>query len=184
MSRAASFRASRFRFLDRQTERRPRLALFEAKKCAEFAGCLVRQATFDRRDETLAERDTRSRESARSTAASRGSAERTRKLTVCGPSAQASRAACLRAPAGRQDETMSPEVNVRASRGRALTGKWSGGQSRACLRPSSAAELRQAHNAPSDIFPARRESTEGDIVSAQGRLARLVTPLLTIVTRT
>jgi hypothetical protein len=72
---------------------------------------------------------------------------------------------------GRQDETMSSDVNVRASRRAALAGKWSGGQSRACLRPSSAAELRQEHNAPSDIFPARREFTAGDIVSSQGREA-------------
>ena len=65
---------------------------------------------------------------------------------------------------------MSPGVNVRASRGGALTGKWSGGsESRLLEAQAVPAELRQEHNAPSDIFPARREFTEGDIVSAQGR---------------
>ena len=65
---------------------------------------------------------------------------------------------------------MSPGVNVRASRRRALTGKWSGGsESRLFEAQAVPAELRQEHNAPSDIFPARREFTEGDIVSAQGR---------------
>ena len=71
---------------------------------------------------------------------------------------------------GRQDETMSPEVNVRASRCGAFTGKWSGGsESRLFEARAVPAELRREHNAPSDIFPARREFTKGDIVSAQGR---------------
>ncbi len=81
----------------------------------------------------------------------------TLQLTVCGLSRS-----------GRRDETMSPGVNVRASRRGALTEKWSGGsESRLFEAQVVPAELRQERNAPSDFFPARLEFTEGDIVSAQ-----------------
>ena len=43
-------------------------ALFESKACAEFAGVWCRRATFDRREERLAERDACSRVSAESCA--------------------------------------------------------------------------------------------------------------------